>query len=502
MSLNTLIEAARYLEYCVTDDGSESCKEIVYTTEVCEAENLSDRRNKIEFMTVPAPPYIVSEITVEESTPLESSMRTVQPQSSTPSPSNMVYVETSREDNQNCFAPNESRSHQSPVYTEIGQYGKPQGTYYVLESQKCAQKFNFLPTVKPKIIESSGDYRQLDCFDNKPRRTSSTTRETHNKLEKNRRAHMRECFEVLRRQLPDTEDKRLSNLGILKMACRSIQLLKRKERELEHSIELLARDKIANQQRLEALKKEVPEYEIVDSTPSISFDEMIEVKSESSPSDQIFGDPWRTLGVYFEQKDLYLEDDRESRTTATASERGDSDPEDINVQSYNLDNQNQLRTNQPQEKRVPIVLSNYHSSSTRESSECVVREPFEVAECGSRLEYVPQISHPGFTSIAGKANGISSAQVLTTGATTQVSVIRGVGVRESVGSLGLHDRPLNLTSQKKKLDNSKQVEQSSFIIQPRPRPVQPSSSSTGTPVMTRYGSHGSVILANPIMNKR
>ncbi|KAK2710966.1 hypothetical protein QYM36_012211 [Artemia franciscana] len=255
--------------------GSESCKEIVYTTEVCEAENLSDRRNKIEFMTVPAPPYIVSEITVEESTPLESSMRTVQPQSSTPSPSNMVYVETSREDNQNCFAPNESRSHQSPVYTEIGQYGKPQGTYYVLESQKCAQKFNFLPTVKPKIIESSGDYRQLDCFDNKPRRTSSTTRETHNKLEKNRRAHMRECFEVLRRQLPDTEDKRLSNLGILKMACRSIQLLKRKERELEHSIELLARDKIANQQRLEALKKEVPEYEIVDSTPSISFDEMV-----------------------------------------------------------------------------------------------------------------------------------------------------------------------------------------------------------------------------------
>lgn len=46
----------------------------------------------------------------------------------------------------------------------------------------------------------------------------------HNKLEKNRRAHLRECFEFLRKQLPANDDKKLSNLGILKNALRFIQV--------------------------------------------------------------------------------------------------------------------------------------------------------------------------------------------------------------------------------------------------------------------------------------
>lgn len=50
------------------------------------------------------------------------------------------------------------------------------------------------------------------------------TREVHNKLEKNRRAHLRECFEFLRKQLPAIDDKKLSNLGILKSALRFIQV--------------------------------------------------------------------------------------------------------------------------------------------------------------------------------------------------------------------------------------------------------------------------------------
>lgn len=53
------------------------------------------------------------------------------------------------------------------------------------------------------------------------------TREVHNKLEKNRRAHLRECFEVLRKQLPAVDDKKLSNLGILKSALRYIQVFDR-----------------------------------------------------------------------------------------------------------------------------------------------------------------------------------------------------------------------------------------------------------------------------------
>ncbi|XP_022122910.2 max-binding protein MNT isoform X2 [Pieris rapae] len=84
------------------------------------------------------------------------------------------------------------------------------------------------------------------------------TREVHNKLEKNRRAHLKECFEMLKRQLPATpDDKKTSNLSILGSAIRYIQVLRRKERECEHEMERLAREKIAAQQRLAALKREV-----------------------------------------------------------------------------------------------------------------------------------------------------------------------------------------------------------------------------------------------------
>jgi hypothetical protein len=53
----------------------------------------------------------------------------------------------------------------------------------------------------------------------------SGTREVHNKLEKNRRAHLKECFELLKRQLPVSQDeKKSSNLSILHSALRHIQV--------------------------------------------------------------------------------------------------------------------------------------------------------------------------------------------------------------------------------------------------------------------------------------
>lgn len=52
------------------------------------------------------------------------------------------------------------------------------------------------------------------------------TREVHNKLEKNRRAHLKECFEQLRKQLPfNQEEKKTSNLSILGNACRTVQVI-------------------------------------------------------------------------------------------------------------------------------------------------------------------------------------------------------------------------------------------------------------------------------------
>lgn len=51
----------------------------------------------------------------------------------------------------------------------------------------------------------------------------SGTREVHNKLEKNRRAHLKECFELLKRQLPSQDEKKSSNLSILHAANKYIQ---------------------------------------------------------------------------------------------------------------------------------------------------------------------------------------------------------------------------------------------------------------------------------------
>lgn len=84
------------------------------------------------------------------------------------------------------------------------------------------------------------------------------TREVHNKLEKDRRAHLKECFDLLKKQLPKAQDERKSsNLSILHSAIRYINSLKKRERDLEHEMEQLARQKIAYQQKMAVLKKDL-----------------------------------------------------------------------------------------------------------------------------------------------------------------------------------------------------------------------------------------------------
>ncbi|TSP68501.1 Max-binding protein MNT [Bagarius yarrelli] len=98
------------------------------------------------------------------------------------------------------------------------------------------------------------DTRSLEA---KRRPGGAGTREVHNKLEKNRRAHLKECFETLKRNVPNVDEKKTSNLSVLRSALRYIQTLKRKEKEYEHEMEKLAREKIATQQRLAELKNDL-----------------------------------------------------------------------------------------------------------------------------------------------------------------------------------------------------------------------------------------------------
>lgn len=83
------------------------------------------------------------------------------------------------------------------------------------------------------------------------------TRETHNKLEKNRRAHLKECFDILKKEVPSLEDKKTSNLNILRSALKHIQVLKKRERDYEAERDHLKTTNNSIKQRLLALRKEV-----------------------------------------------------------------------------------------------------------------------------------------------------------------------------------------------------------------------------------------------------
>jgi len=91
------------------------------------------------------------------------------------------------------------------------------------------------------------------------KRTSSTTREVHNRLEKNRRAHLKMCFDELAAEC-DLDPKKASNLTVIRSAYKSIMSLRRKERENEKNLAALVQEKIRRQNKLEELKREFPGY--------------------------------------------------------------------------------------------------------------------------------------------------------------------------------------------------------------------------------------------------
>uniref|UniRef100_A0A4W5JVZ1 Max-binding protein MNT n=1 Tax=Hucho hucho TaxID=62062 RepID=A0A4W5JVZ1_9TELE len=64
----------------------------------------------------------------------------------------------------------------------------------------------------------------LRGLDGKRRPGGAGTREVHNKLEKNRRAHLKDCFDTLKKNVPNVDEKKTSNLSVLRSALRYIQV--------------------------------------------------------------------------------------------------------------------------------------------------------------------------------------------------------------------------------------------------------------------------------------
>lgn len=78
------------------------------------------------------------------------------------------------------------------------------------------------PTSQPQPNGVTMD--DLRGLEGKRRPGGAGTREVHNKLEKNRRAHLKECFETLKKNVPNVDEKKTSNLSVLRSALRYIQV--------------------------------------------------------------------------------------------------------------------------------------------------------------------------------------------------------------------------------------------------------------------------------------
>ncbi|XP_046840823.1 max-binding protein MNT-like isoform X2 [Xenia sp. Carnegie-2017] len=96
-----------------------------------------------------------------------------------------------------------------------------------------------------------------DCEKDKRRPGGAGTREIHNRLEKNRRAHLKVCFETLKKEIPTLDDKRTSNLSILKSALRYIENLEKKAKEVTKEKEELKKHNLSLRERLRTLRNEI-----------------------------------------------------------------------------------------------------------------------------------------------------------------------------------------------------------------------------------------------------
>ncbi|KAL4608408.1 max-binding protein MNT-like [Arapaima gigas] len=284
MSIDTLLEAARFLEWQAQQQQSTREPSGELRENVCTNQEAEQTHTDVSSLVQSVP---VNHVTWAEDSRLEACPTPIQhPPHPPPVPIAVIPIPVmsalplspSGPAGKDSHSPQQSkRPLLAQVKTEL---------VSVVDSSSPQQKFqshpqqlqphsvpsvtsspNVLlpgPTVLPGQVTAMGrpspvleDSRQSDI---RRRPGGAGTREVHNKLEKNRRAHLKECFETLKRNIPNVDEKKSSNLSVLRSALRYIQTLKRKEKEFEHEMERLAREKISTQQRLAELRNELSQW--------------------------------------------------------------------------------------------------------------------------------------------------------------------------------------------------------------------------------------------------
>ncbi|XP_022108885.1 mucin-5B-like [Acanthaster planci] len=347
---------------------------------------------------------------------------------------------------------------------------------------------------------SSSNTDTLDEGDDK----RSGTREVHNKLEKNRRAQLKECFDNLRDQIPNLDNKKLkpSNLSILQGALRYLQALKRKERELEYETERLARQKILYQEKLAKLSGcSLPPWKKAEPEPK-------EEEAENEMQDD-------------------KEDDRESvsTSTSTASEAEEEErksraqsPESKSspvVQGSEKSNPSAVRTGPLKDRVIKVTQSVKEQSGPFViSRQIVTRVPMSTSATASQQQQQVAAQMPHQLQGANHKKATSQLQTAQGPAGQTQSMVVGTNPQLTITKESVPQRPPETMTQRvaatqkvvirppsaAQLIKTQQTltqkpssaTQSTILKQPTSGPMQPSSLPQ---VIRQFDSHSTAVSA-------
>ena len=155
---------------------------------------------------------------------------------------------------------------------------------------------------------------------------TSRHRELHKTLEKNRRAHLRSCFEQLKLELPKTDyaEKKYSHINIIHYAIRYINQLKKAESDHKEELNKLNRIRSDYESSLSALRQQlIGGLDAESSSNSQSNDSSLENLNSSEDSDH--SEPSKRLYSIRSQKeidDLLLQVEKMQSLLCAASEAG------------------------------------------------------------------------------------------------------------------------------------------------------------------------------------
>lgn len=117
-----------------------------------------------------------------------------------------------------------------------------------------------LNSISPSTHQSLMAFQPAHAAASSPTSSSSSYsrhRELHKTLEKNRRAHLRHCFELLKSELPSSEcaDKKTSHINIIKSAIRYVLALRQQECEIDTELQRLTKIKNEYTEKLSIMRE-------------------------------------------------------------------------------------------------------------------------------------------------------------------------------------------------------------------------------------------------------